>query len=396
MMVNLKWSKIINALPSGMTAQNNSALITTVFTLKRKALLTDLKNWFNTYQGISWTVEYQKCELPHCHILLFFTAQNHTLDSGWIDNYIQVKFPELTLNSDGKLTEMIKEIMMHSLCGKLNSASLCMKSDKYSCMICSKRYSQSLQPHTIVNKNEYSTYQWSENGHHVMKWVNGVEVAMFNEWVVLYSSFLIQKYHTHINIEVIETVQICKYIHKYIYKSEDHITLCFNEINLDEVAEHLNGHYIKLMQAAYQILKYSWYKEDSPVTILSIHFSDEQPVYYKENATSEKIQQVADQSSSTLMAFFKCCDENADAWQYLYHDFLVHYVYDKQSKLYSWKPWQCGRVIACMVHLSSIVGEKFYLHLLLKELESVESISWLGARISTNEEVFSEMWDCTT
>ena len=43
MMANPKWPEIINALPPGMTAQDNSALITTVFTLKRKALLTDLK-----------------------------------------------------------------------------------------------------------------------------------------------------------------------------------------------------------------------------------------------------------------------------------------------------------------------------------------------------------------
>ena len=90
-----------------------------------------------------------------------------------------------------------------------------------------------------------------------MKWVNGVEVAMSNEWVVPYSFFLTQKYHTYINVEVVETVQVCKYIHKYIYKGEDCITLCFNEINLDEVAEHLNRHYIGLMQTAYQMLKYS-------------------------------------------------------------------------------------------------------------------------------------------
>ena len=88
MTVNPKWFEIINALPSEMTAQNNSALITTVFILKKKTLLTDLKTQFDTYQSISWTVEYQKHRLSHCHILLFLTAQDHTLDSGWIDNYI--------------------------------------------------------------------------------------------------------------------------------------------------------------------------------------------------------------------------------------------------------------------------------------------------------------------
>ena len=74
---------------------------------------------------------------------------------------------------------------------------------------------------------------------------------MFNEWVILYSFFLTQKYHTYINVEIIKIVQVCKYIHKYIYKNENHIILHFNEINLNKVAEYLNRHYIKLMQTAY-------------------------------------------------------------------------------------------------------------------------------------------------
>ena len=64
-------------------------------------------------------------------------------------------------------------------------------------------------------------------------------------------SFSDLEYHTHINIEVIETVQICKYIHKYIYKNKNYITFCFNKINLNKIAEHLNRYYIKLMQTAY-------------------------------------------------------------------------------------------------------------------------------------------------
>ena len=49
MTANLKWPEIINTLPSGMTAQNNSALITIIFTLKRKILLADLKTQFDIY-----------------------------------------------------------------------------------------------------------------------------------------------------------------------------------------------------------------------------------------------------------------------------------------------------------------------------------------------------------
>ena len=69
--------------------------------------------------------------------------------------------------------------------------------------------------------------------------------------MILDSSFLTQKYHTHINVEVIEIVQVCKYIHKYIYKNENYIIFHFNKINLNKIAEHLNKYYIELIQTAY-------------------------------------------------------------------------------------------------------------------------------------------------
>ena len=50
---------------------------------------------------------------------------------------------------------------------------------------------------------------------------------------------------------MIETVQICKYVHKYIYKNENCITFCFNEINLNEIIKYLNECYIELMQIIY-------------------------------------------------------------------------------------------------------------------------------------------------
>ena len=76
MTANPKWSEIVNKLASEQTAQNNSALITIIFNLKWKVLLKDLREMFRIYQGVSWTVEYQKCKLLHCYILLFLSAQN--------------------------------------------------------------------------------------------------------------------------------------------------------------------------------------------------------------------------------------------------------------------------------------------------------------------------------
>ena len=102
----------------------------------------------------------------------------------------------------------------------------------------------------------------------------------------------------------------------------------FKEIHIAEIAEHFNQCYIESMQTVYQILKYLFHKEDSLITILSIHFLNKQPVYFLKNATVKEIQQITNQFSSTFMIFFNYCAGNSDAQQYLYHKFPVHFVYD--------------------------------------------------------------------
>ena len=151
-------------------------------------------------------MEYQKCELPHCHILLFLSAQDQIQDSEQVDNYIQAEFSDSELDSDDHLTELIEELIMHRLCGEWNPSSSCMKSNKYGCSVCFKHYSKPLQPEIIVHENGYSLYCCGADGHKVTKQVNEVKMTMGNEWVVLYSPFLLCKYQTHINVKVVKTV----------------------------------------------------------------------------------------------------------------------------------------------------------------------------------------------
>ena len=68
-----------------------------------------------------------------------------------------------------------------------------------------------------------------------------------NEWMILYNFFLLQKYNAHINVKIMKTIQIIKYIHKYVYKNENYITIQFNDVNLNKILKHLNRWYVNLM-----------------------------------------------------------------------------------------------------------------------------------------------------
>lgn len=44
------------------------------------------------------------------------------------------------------------------------------------------------------------------------------QIRVDNRYVVPYNSFLLNKYECHVNVEAVTTVDVVKYIYKYIYK----------------------------------------------------------------------------------------------------------------------------------------------------------------------------------
>lgn len=74
-----------------------------------------------------YTVEFQKHELPHAHILLFL--QNKTPNIAEIDDIISVKLPDKVLDPD--YYTAITNFMMHGPCGSVRKTSPCLQNEKY-------------------------------------------------------------------------------------------------------------------------------------------------------------------------------------------------------------------------------------------------------------------------
>ncbi|KAH0611538.1 uncharacterized protein H6S33_010803 [Morchella sextelata] len=101
----------------------------------------------------------------------------------------------------------------------------------------------------------------------------------------------------------------------------------------------------------------------------------EQPIYFNADVTEEELQQRMEAAKSTLMAFFKYNSENSDGRQYLYQEFPVHFTYNRQSR--SWSPRKRGVVIGRMYHCNPVMGEKYYLRLLLTAVRGAKSFEHL-------------------
>jgi hypothetical protein len=77
---NPQWLEIKRVLPFGQQPQDRPDLVTRVFKIKLKELISDIhKNHIlgRTIAGI-YVVEFQKRGLLHAHILIFFTEESHT------------------------------------------------------------------------------------------------------------------------------------------------------------------------------------------------------------------------------------------------------------------------------------------------------------------------------
>ncbi|GMR34610.1 hypothetical protein PMAYCL1PPCAC_04814, partial [Pristionchus mayeri] len=68
-----------------------------------------------------------------------------------------------------------------------------------------------------------------DDGVKVKKSVNRNMVDVDNRYVVPYNAFLLNKYGCHINVEAVTTVDVVKYIYKYIYKGFDRVLMSFIE-----------------------------------------------------------------------------------------------------------------------------------------------------------------------
>ena len=124
---NPKWREITENLFPGQTANDRPDLVTRVFELKSNNLLNDIYK-----QGVLGEVvthvqviEFQKCGLPHAHILLHFANDDKLETAHDINNLISAEIPDPIVNRD--LYDVVKTCMIHGPCGILNPNSPCMK-----------------------------------------------------------------------------------------------------------------------------------------------------------------------------------------------------------------------------------------------------------------------------
>lgn len=121
------------------------------------------------YIAVVATIEFQKCGIPHVHILLWLDSSCKFTEANQIDEVISAEIPNL------ELYEVVKTCMIHGPCGAARKSSPCMIDNK-----CSKHFPKRYCDRTTFDEEGYCKYRRRDNG----KTVEKNSVHLENRYVV--------------------------------------------------------------------------------------------------------------------------------------------------------------------------------------------------------------------
>ena len=245
------------------------------------------------------------------HLLIFLHAATKPITPAQIDTIVCAELPDPV--AEPHLYAIVSKVMIYRPCGVHgNPNAVCIDRGK-----CTKGFPKPFSDETEMSTDGYPTYRRRNTGTHDVH-AGGRVTSIDNRWVVPYNRCLSDHYECHINVEVCISVRATKYIHKYIFKGHDKITVVMQQ---DEIKQYLDARWLGDAEAMYSIFHFHTHKEWPPVERLPIHLPDEQVGVYDpaRDSTDEIIQRIAAKDTK-LLAFFKLIQSDPRAHNLLYSD----------------------------------------------------------------------------
>ena len=194
--------------------------------------------------GFVYTIEYQKWNLPHIHLLIFLEEQDKICTVEQINGVISAQIPDSNIHP--QLHSVVTRYMLHGPC----PPQRCIERN-----VCTKHFPKPYTFQTIIKEDSYPDYARPDNGRTVEKHQDVFD----NRHIVSHPRELLVQFDCHINLDVCGSIKAVKYIHKYIYKGPDHATI--QTQGHDEICTCLDARYISATQACHNIFEFPMHME---------------------------------------------------------------------------------------------------------------------------------------
>nr|XP_043611794.1 uncharacterized protein LOC122583457 [Erigeron canadensis] len=371
---NPKWPEILRFLEKhGLKPEDRPDITTCMFKMKLDMLISDLKDneIIGAVKAIVYTVEFQKCGLPHCHICLFL--EQKIANPQEADRFISAEIPNI--DDDAQLYELVSEFMMHGPCGEDNPKCPCMIKDK-----CSKKFPKKFSEETHLDEDGFPIYKRRNLGHRVKKGSKWLD----NRNVVGYNGTLLKRYQSHINTEWCNQVGSIKYLFKYVNKGHDRITaaVCRPKPNnseapttdkKDEFEEWYDCRYISACEACWRLFAFDIHYRTPSIQRLSFHIEGSQPVVYDGEEPIEDALAKPSVAKSQFLGWFQ---------------FPTKFVWNATDR--KWTPREKGFSIGRLHHVPPKVGDLYYLRILLNIVKGATSYEDINTVDGKYYETFKE------
>jgi hypothetical protein len=247
-----------------------------VFKIKLKELINDIHKKHILGRTITriYVIEFQKCGLPHAHIVIFF-AKDYKLHM--VEDVDRVINAQLSNPETNKLAhETVVRCMMHDPCGVTFPNAPCMEDGK-----CKKQHPCKFQFETMTNVNEYPIYRCRNTRCTIL--VHDVELD--NHWVVLHNVYLLTNMMRTSTLRFATTFVQSSICSSMFTKGHDHAIIEIscqsdnatkgNVVKANEIKKYLDCHYVFASKSTWCIFKFDMHERFLVVERLQYHLPNQ-------------------------------------------------------------------------------------------------------------------------
>ncbi len=397
---NPQWKEITAELLPGQKAHERPDLVARVFRLKFQYLMYLIleRDCFGKVEGYTAVIEFQKRGLPHTHVLIILCDEDSPKHADAYDHFVSAEIPS---TGNPRLRALVLKHMVHGPCGILNARSPCMVDGK-----CSKKFPKQFKSATTDDENAYPEYRRRspECGGEtaILTKDRHREMVIDNSFIVPYNPALLLAFQCHVNIEIVTSIMVLKYLFLYVTKVADHTSLTIEQANnfgpsevpcppatVDEIKNHINARFISESAGCWSILSFPLQIHAPAVMRLPVHLPGQQQIIFdatnqaavrtalernKHTMLTEWFQLNITEEPSSLSGRQLSCGPPARELRYC----DIPRCYTWQKKVLKWRrrlrklEWPTiGRMYNC----HPLSGERYFLRRLLHYAKGAKSFS---------------------